>query len=167
MPPQVKQCVEASYSRPYLSHAAIGPSCAVAQFVDGQMTVWSHTPGAFPWRGDLARVLDLPIDKVDVIHTPSAGCYGHNGADDAALDTALLARDLSGRPVKLQWMRDDEFVWSPASPAMAMHARAGAVWRRIHRRLDIRTVEQYSAKRPGQAGGVNLLASWYWTSRST
>jgi nicotinate dehydrogenase subunit B len=159
-PPQVKQWVEASYSRPYLSHAAIGPSCAVARFVDGHMTVWSHTQGAFPLRGDLARVLDLPVDKVDVIHTPGSGCYGHNGADDAALDAALLARGLAGRPVKLQWMRDDEFAWSPASPAMAMHARAGLsaegqivswsyeLWSNTH------------ATRPGQPGGVNLLASW-------
>ena len=160
-PPQVKQWVEASYSRPYLSHAAIGPSCAVAQFVDGQMTVWSHTQGAFPLRGDLARVLELPIDKVDVIHTPGAGCYGHNGADDAALDAALLARGLSGRPVKLQWMRDDELVWSPASPAMAMHARAGLS---AEGQIVDWTYELWSnthAKRPGQAGGVNLLASWY------
>jgi len=160
-PPQVKQWVEASYSRPYLSHAAIGPSCAVAQFVNGHMTVWSHTQGAFPLRGDLASVLGLPIDKVDVIHTPGAGCYGHNGADDAALDAALLARGLSGRPVKLQWMRDDEFVWSPASPAMAMHARAGLS---AEGRIVDWTYELWSnshAKRPGQGGGVNLLASWY------
>jgi CO/xanthine dehydrogenase Mo-binding subunit len=133
----------------------------VAQFVDGHMTVWSHTQGAFPLRGDLARVLDLPIDKVDVIHTPGAGCYGHNGADDAALDAALLARGLSGRPVKLQWMRDDEFVWSPASPAMVMHARAGLS---AEGQIVDWTYELWSnthAKRPGQAGGVNLLASWY------
>jgi nicotinate dehydrogenase subunit B len=160
-PPQVQQWVEASYSRPYLSHAAIGPSCAVAQFVDGRMTVWSHTQGAFPLRADVAQVLGLPIERVGVIHTPGSGCYGHNGADDAAMDAALLARGLDGRPVKLQWMRDDEFAWSPASPAMAMHARAGLsaegkivdwayeLWSNTH------------ATRPGQSGGINLLASWY------
>lgn len=160
-PPQVARWVEANYSRPYLSQAAIGPSCAVAQFVDGHMTVWSHTQGTFPLRGDLAQVLGLPVGKVDVIHTPGSGCYGHNGADDAALDAALLARALGGRPVKLQWMRDDEFVWAPASPAMAMHVRAGLS---DEGKIVDWTYELWSnshAMRPGQPGGVNLLASWY------
>jgi nicotinate dehydrogenase subunit B len=160
-PPQVQQWVEASYSRPYLSHAVIGPSCAVAQFSDGHMTVWSHSQGAFPLRADLARVLGLPIERVDVIHVPGSGCYGHNGADDVALDAALLARGLDGRPVKLQWMRDDEFGWSPASPAMVMHARAGLS---SQGKIVDWTYELWSnthATRPGQPGGTNLLASWY------
>jgi nicotinate dehydrogenase subunit B len=61
--------------------------------VDGHMTVWSHTQGAYPLRGDLATVLALPVEKVDVIHMAGSGCYGHNGADDVALNAALLARD--------------------------------------------------------------------------
>jgi nicotinate dehydrogenase subunit B len=97
---------------------------------------------------------------VDVIHTPGAGCYGHNGADDVALDAALVARAVPGRPVKLQWMRDDEFAWAPIGPAMAMRVEAALstegrivdwscdVWSNSH------------AMRPGQAGGVNLLAAW-------
>jgi nicotinate dehydrogenase subunit B len=160
-PPQVARWVEASYSRPYLSQAAVGPCCAVAQFLDGHMTVWSHTQGAFPLRGDLAKVLDLPIEKVDVIHVPGSGCYGHNGADDAALDAALLARALAGRPVKLQWMRDDEFGWSPASPAMAMHVRAGLSQDGKIVEWDYELWSNSHATRPGQPGGVNLLASWY------
>ncbi|SFK73603.1 CO or xanthine dehydrogenase, Mo-binding subunit [Mesorhizobium albiziae] len=158
----VHQWVEASYSRPYLSQAAIGPSCAVAHFADGRMTVWSHTQGAFPLRGDLAKALQLPAERVDVIHMQGSGCYGHNGADDVALDAALLAIAVEGQPVKLQWMRDDEFIWSPSSPAMAMKARAGLsadgkivdwqyeLWSNTH------------ATRPGQPGGLNLLASWYF-----
>jgi nicotinate dehydrogenase subunit B len=160
-PPQVARWVEASYSRPYLSQAAIGPCCAVAQFLDGHMTVWSHTQGAFPLRGDLAKVLNLPIEKVDVIHVPGSGCYGHNGADDAALDAALLARALAGRPVKLQWMRDDEFGWSSASPAMAMHVRAGLSQDGKIVDWDYELWSNSHATRPGQPGGVNLLASWY------
>jgi nicotinate dehydrogenase subunit B len=101
--------ISAEYTRPYLSHGSIGPSCAVALLRDGRMTVWSHTQGAFPLRGDLARVLGMQNSEVDVIHTPGSGCYGHNGADDVALDAALVARAVPGRPVKLQWMRDDEF----------------------------------------------------------
>ena len=107
MPDQVRR-VSAEYARSYLSHASIGPSCAVAWLKDGHMTVWSHTQGAFPLRGDLAKVLGMNNSQVDVIHTQGAGCYGHNGADDVALDAALVARAVAGAPVKLQWMRDDE-----------------------------------------------------------
>jgi CO/xanthine dehydrogenase Mo-binding subunit len=153
--------VEADYSRPYLSQASIGPSCAVAWLNGSHMTVWSHTQGAYPLRGDLATVLGLPVDSVDVVHVPGSGCYGHNGADDVALDAALLARAVSGRPVKLQWMRDDEFAWAPISPAMSMRIRAALtpqgriadwqydVWSNTH------------GARPGQPGGVNLLAAWH------
>ncbi|CAH2924559.1 MAG: Uncharacterized aldehyde oxidase, molybdopterin-binding subunit [uncultured Paraburkholderia sp.] len=112
-------------------------------------------------RGDLAAVLGMSVDAVDVIHVPGSGCYGHNGADDAALDAALLARAVAGRPVKLQWMRDDEFAWAPISPAMSMRIRAALtpqgriadwqydVWSNTH------------AARPGQPGGINLLAAWH------
>jgi len=154
------QRVSAEYTRSYLSHASIGPSCAVAWLKDGRMTVWSHTQGAFPLRGDLARVLGMQTSQVDVVHMPGAGCYGHNGADDAALDAALAARALAGTPVKLQWMRDDEFAWAPFGPGMAMKVEAGlasdgrivdwsyGVWSNSH------------AMRPGQAGAVNLLGAW-------
>jgi nicotinate dehydrogenase subunit B len=159
VPDQVKR-VSGEYTRSYLSHASIGPSCAVALLKDGRMTVWSHTQGAFPLRGDLAKVLGIPNSQVDVIHMPGAGCYGHNGADDAALDAALVARAVPGAPVKLQWMRNDEFAWAPFGPAMAMRVEAALasngtivdwsydVWSNSH------------AMRPGQAGGVNLLAAW-------
>jgi nicotinate dehydrogenase subunit B len=152
--------VSAEYTRSYLSHASIGPSCAVAWLKDGRMTVWSHTQGAFPLRGDLAKVLGMQNSQVDVIHMPGSGCYGHNGADDVALDAALVGRAVSGAPVKLQWMRDDEFAWAPFGPAMAMRVEAALasdgrivdwsydVWSNSH------------AMRPGQAGGVNLLAAW-------
>jgi nicotinate dehydrogenase subunit B len=159
VPDQAKR-ISAEYARSYLSHGSIGPSCAVAWLKDGRMTVWSHTQGAFPLRGDLAKVLGMPNALVDVVHMAGAGCYGHNGADDVALDAALVARAIAGAPVKLQWMRDDEFAWAPFGPAMAMRVEAALapdgkiadwsydVWSNSH------------AMRPGQAGGVNLLAAW-------
>jgi nicotinate dehydrogenase subunit B len=159
VPDQVKR-VSGEYGRSYLSHASIGPSCAVAWLKDGRMTVWSHTQGVFPLRGDLAKVLGTPNAQVDVVHMPGSGCYGHNGADDVALDAALVARAVAGAPVKLQWMRDDEFAWAPFGPGMAMRVEAALasdgkivdwsydVWSNSH------------AMRPGQAGGVNLLAAW-------
>ena len=152
--------VSAEYSRAYLSHAAIGPSCAVAWLKDGRMTVWSHTQGAFPLRGDLAKVLGMQNGEVDVVHVPGAGCYGHNGADDVALDAALVARAVPGVPVKLQWMRDDEFAWAPFGPAMAMKVEAalGADGRIIDWSYDVWSNSH--AMRPGQPGGVNLLAAW-------
>ena len=159
VPGQAKR-VSAEYSRAYLSHAAIGPSCAVAWLKDGRMTVWSHTQGAFPLRGDLAKVLGMQNGEVDVIHVPGAGCYGHNGADDVALDAALVARAVPGAPVKLQWMRDDEFAWAPFGPAMAMKIEAalGPDSRIVDWSYDVWSNSH--AMRPGQPGGVNLLAAW-------
>jgi len=116
--------VKAEYSRPYIAHAAIGPSCAVARLDDGRYTVWSHSQGVHQLRGDLRKVLGVGADAVRVIHMEGAGCYGHNGADDVALDAVLLARAVPGRPVRVQWMRDDEFAWEPYGPAMVVRLAA-------------------------------------------
>lgn len=117
--PAAGRRIAARYTRPYQAHAAIGPSLALARFdEDGALTVWTHSQGVFPLRGALAEALGLPEEKVRVIHGEGAGCYGHNGADDAALDAALLARAVPGRPVRLQWMREDEFLREPYGSAM-------------------------------------------------
>jgi CO/xanthine dehydrogenase Mo-binding subunit len=153
--------LEATYTRPYLAHASIGPSCAVALMDGGRLTVWSHSQGIYPLRRELARALRMADGDVTVIHAESAGCYGHNGADDVALDAALLARALPGRPVKLQWMRGDEFAWEPYGPAMVVKLRAvlnadGAVNDWQH---DVWTYPH--SRRPGRSDdGVNLLAAW-------
>ena len=159
VPGQAKR-VSAEYSRAYLSHATIGPSCAVAWLKDGRMTVWSHTQGAYPLRGDLAKVLGMQNAEVDVVHVPGAGCYGHNGADDVALDAALVARAIPGVPIKLQWMRDDEFAWAPFGPGMAMKVEAalGSDGKIVDWSYDVWSNSH--AMRPGQPGGVNLLAAW-------
>src|SRR6185312_11254828 len=117
---QPTRTLEAAYTRRYMAHASIGPSCAVATWQAGKLHVFSHTQGVFPLRRDLAKALNVPLDKVRCTHKEGSGCYGHNGADDAALDAALLARAVPGTPVKLQWMRDDEFAWEPYGSAMAM-----------------------------------------------
>ena len=114
----------ATYSRPYLAHASIGPSCALAWFRGGKLTVWSHTQGSFQLRGDIARVLGLALEDVTVVHRDGAGCYSHNGADDVALDAALLARS-TGQPVRVQWSREDELAWSPFGSAMVVSMSAG------------------------------------------
>lgn len=117
--------VSARYTQPYQAHATMGPSCAVARFDDdGSVTVWCQSQGVFPLRGALADLLELPIEQVRVIFQEGAGCYGHNGSDDAAADAVLLARAV-GRPVRVQWSREDEFAWEPKSPAMVIEARGG------------------------------------------
>ncbi|MDF2189897.1 molybdopterin cofactor-binding domain-containing protein [Paraflavitalea sp. CAU 1676] len=117
--------VEAVYKRPYQMHGSIGPSCAVALWKEDLLTVWSHSQGAFPLRSTLADLLHLPESKIRVIAVPGSGCYGHNGADDAGADAALLAMELPGRPVRVQWMREDEHCWEPYGSAMVMKLTGG------------------------------------------
>ncbi|PSC02756.1 aldehyde dehydrogenase [Alsobacter soli] len=110
--------IEAEYRRNYQLHGSIGPSCAVAQMQDGALTLWTHAQGMFPLRKAVAEMLSLPEDKVRCIHVEGSGCYGHNGADDAAADAALLARAMPGRPVRIQYMREDEHRFEPYGPVM-------------------------------------------------
>ena len=124
IPAGAAQTLQATYTRPYHMHASIGPSAAVAEWADGALTVWTHSQGVYPLRAALAHALGIEADTVRVIHVEGPGCYGHNGADDAALDAALLARAVSGRPVRLQWMREDEHAWEPYGPAMVVKVQA-------------------------------------------
>ncbi|MFS8064487.1 MAG: molybdopterin cofactor-binding domain-containing protein, partial [Luteimonas sp.] len=110
---------EADYSRPFLAHASIGPSCGLARWDDGHLTVCSHTQGSFGLRRELADLFDIDVTQVTVVHADGAGCYGHNGADDAAIDTAVLAR-AAGRPIRLQWSREDDLTWAPLGSAMSV-----------------------------------------------
>jgi nicotinate dehydrogenase subunit B len=123
-PASVAQTLSARYTKPYLMHGSIGPACAVASFVDGKLSVWSHTQGVFPLRKGLAEMLTLSPDDVRVVHVPGAGCYGHNGADDVAADAALIAHAVPGKPVRVQWMRDQEQTWEPFGPAMVTEVSA-------------------------------------------
>jgi CO/xanthine dehydrogenase Mo-binding subunit len=116
--------LEATFTRPYQSHGSIGPSCAVAHSVDGVTTVWTHTQGVYPDRQGIAEMLRVPLPNVHLIHTEGSGCYGHNGADDAAADAALIARELPGVPVRVQLMREQEHSWEPYGPAMVTKLKA-------------------------------------------
>lgn len=116
--------VELTATRPFLSHGSIGPSAALATWQDGRLVIRSHSQGVFQLRAAIAQVLDMDAGHIDIAHAPGAGCYGHNGADDAALDAAILARAVPGRPVRVVWSRADEFRAAPLGPAMATTARA-------------------------------------------
>jgi len=158
--PAGAKVIEATYHRPYQAHAAIAPSCALAEFKDGKLAVWTHSQGVFPLRATIARALGMQPRDIRCIHAEGAGCYGHNGADDVAFDAAMLARAVNGRPVRLQWMRDDEFKWEPYGPAMTMKVKgAVAGGRVVDWAFDVWS--QSHNMRPGDPDGINLLGSWY------
>jgi CO/xanthine dehydrogenase Mo-binding subunit len=110
--------------RPYLMHGSIGPSAAIALHDNGVLTIWTHTQGVFPLRMTIAESLAMDPANVRLIQKRGPGCYGHNGADDAALDAALIALAVPGKPILLKWSREDEHAWEPYGPAMVVDVRA-------------------------------------------
>jgi CO/xanthine dehydrogenase Mo-binding subunit len=148
--------VEAEFTRPFLTYGSIGTACALAEFKDGALKVWSHCQGPAVLRDWLARALGLEAKRVTVFHRQGAGAYGHNTADDAAFDAAFIAMRHPGRTVRVQWAREDEFAGAPVSTAMAIKLRAvlgsdskPADW----------TIEIWSpphAQRPGMNGNANF-----------
>ncbi|MBJ7340365.1 molybdopterin cofactor-binding domain-containing protein [Mycolicibacterium sp.] len=119
---------EALYARPYLAHASMGPSTATALAIGSEgvvrLEVWTHSQGVYVLRRELARALRMTEERIVVRHVEGAGCYGHNGTDDVALDAALLALAVPGRPVQVVWSRPDELGWAPFGPAAAVRIAA-------------------------------------------
>ena len=146
--------LEATFTRPYQIHGSIGPSCAVGLMDGGHLTVWSHTQGVYPDRKAICEMLAMPPEQVRVIHAEGSGCYGHNGADDAAGDAALIARALPGRPVRVQWHREQEHSWEPYGPAMLTKVKASldAGGRIVDWQYDLWSNNHGS--RPGPAGAL-------------
>ncbi|WP_431822988.1 molybdopterin cofactor-binding domain-containing protein [Burkholderia sp. F1] len=114
----------ATFRKNYLLHGSIGPSCAVAQLESGVLTVWTHSQGVYPLRDALAEMLSRPKPGIRCIHTEGSGCYGHNGADDAAAHAALIAAAMPGKPIRVQWMREQEHTWDHFTPAMVTEVSA-------------------------------------------
>ena len=148
----------AEYTRPFLAHASMAPSCAIARWDGEEVTAWSHSQGIFALRDALAAGLGLDPAQVTVHHAEGAGAYGHNGADDAALDAVLLARAVPGRPVRVLWSREDEMSWAPLGPAMLARLSAGldARGRIVTWRQDVWS--NGFIGRPGRGGDPRLLA---------
>ena len=121
---QGRERFEATYTKPHIAHASVSPSCGLALYKDGHLTVWTHCQGVYPLRGALARTLKLDASAITVHHVQGAGCYGHNGADDAAADAAIIACERPGVPVRVRWRREEEFVYEPKAPAMVVKVRA-------------------------------------------
>jgi CO/xanthine dehydrogenase Mo-binding subunit len=158
--PAKTQTVRRQFTRPYIAHASIAPSCAMAQWHGDRVHVWTHSQGVYLLRADLALVLKLPVENITVEHMEGAGCYGHNAADDVALDAALLAKAAGGRPVRVLWSREDEMSQAPFGAAMVIEIEADldaqgeivdwrhSVWSNGH------------AARPGRAAQPALLAGF-------
>lgn len=151
--------ITARYSRPFLAHASIGTSTAVARWEpDGRLTVWSHSQGIFRLRDALASALALAPETISVEHVQNAGCYGHNGADDAAFDAVLLARAVPGRPVMARWSRQDELAWSPFGSAMLAEVSATLTDEGCITGWAYDVYGQGHTARPGYASTPGLLA---------
>lgn len=154
--------IEATYTRPYVMHGSIGPSAALAQWEDERLTVWTHSQGIPVLRVSLAEALAISPDDVRLVHVPGSGCYGHNGADDAVLDAALLARTVPGRPVLLKWMRDDEHQWEPYGAAMVVQTSAALDESGRIADWSLETWSGTHVARPFPAGERSaLLAAWH------
>jgi len=158
-PGEKHRTIRQQYTRPYVAHASIAPSCAMAQWSGDRVHVWTHSQGVYLLRADLALVLKLPLENITVEHMEGAGCYGHNAADDVALDAVLLAKAAADRPVRVQWSRADEMSHAPFGAAMAIEIEADldaqneivgwrhSIWSNGH------------AARPGRAAQPALLAA--------
>ncbi|MEM9781047.1 MAG: molybdopterin cofactor-binding domain-containing protein [Pseudomonadota bacterium] len=161
-PPIAAPDVEVTLHRPYQMHGALGPSAALAEWDGERLDITCHSQGIYPLRRTMAEALDMAEDAIRIAHAPGSGCYGHNGADDAAFDAALIALALPGRPVLLKWTREEEHAFEPYYPASTV---------RIAARLEAGRIAAWSAEvkgdthrgrpRPGadQAGPRRLLAS--------
>ena len=156
----IVRTVSRSYSRPFQAHASISPATAIAERQGNKLTVWSHAQGMFPLRGAIAGLVGLAEENVHCIHVQASGCYGHNGADDAAADAALIAMQIEGSPIRVQWMRADEFLAEPYGSAMSVQISAGldATGQVIDWQYDVWS-GAHSSRPQGRAGAGDLFAA--------
>ena len=148
----------ATYQWPFQLHASIGPSCGIAHVTAGGATIWSGTQGAHQLRPTIAQLLGISVADVRVVFVEASGCYGHNGADDAAADAALLSQAV-GKPVRVQWMRHDEHGWEPLGPAMVIDVRGGLDSQRNVVAWDYQVWTPTHSSRPNSSAGSLLAGS--------
>lgn len=115
--------IKATYNFAVQTHASSGPSCAVADFRDGKMTLWSASQSTHSMQDEIATLTKLPKDSIRLVYLDGSGCYGRNGHEDATADAALIAQ-MIGKPVRVQWMRHDETALAPKSPPRSMDFEA-------------------------------------------
>ena len=155
--------IRRQYTRPYIAHASIAPSCAMAQWSGDRVHVWTHSQGVYLLRADLALVLRLPVENITVEHMEGAGCYGHNAADDVALDAVLLAKAADGRPVRVQWSRAGRDVACAVRRGDGDRDRGRSRRAERNRRLAAFDLEQRSRRAAGPRGAARAargLPNW-------
>jgi nicotinate dehydrogenase subunit B len=115
--------VEAEYEWPFQSHASMGPGCGVVDVQSDKVTVWTGSPKSHYCRDGVAAILGVPVAKVEGISMQFAGAYGRNDAGDACMDAAVLSKAI-GKPVRVQYMRNEGTGWDPKGPASIHRGRA-------------------------------------------
>jgi nicotinate dehydrogenase subunit B len=121
---QAEKKYEATYYFPLQLHGMMGPPCALADVRGDKVTIWTGTQGPFRTRDAIATMLKIPTKNVHLLYREGSGSYGRLESDDAAEDAALMSRAV-GKPVRVQWMREDEHAWDPKGPAQLTTIRAG------------------------------------------
>jgi nicotinate dehydrogenase subunit B len=121
---QAQKKYEATYYWPFQLHGMMGPPCALADVRGDRATIWTGTQGPFRTRDSIAKMLNIPPKNVHLLYREGSGSYGRLETDDVAEDAALMSRSV-GKPVRVQWMREDEHAWDPKGPAQLTTVRAG------------------------------------------
>lgn len=154
------ETIKATFTKPYIKHASLGPACAIAMFDGEVLHIWSHSQGIYPMREGLATMLHMDSDKIHITSVPGAGCFGHSTADDAATDAALLAIEYPGKHLRVQWSRQDEHIWDPYGPAMITEIKASL---NENNRINSWNVEVWTdshSTRPNRDAGTLLTARY-------
>lgn len=147
------RAIEATYDFAMHTHGSIGPSCSVSRFEDGKLVNWSSSQATHRLRGQLAEMFSIDKENVRCIYMEGAGCYGRNGHEDAAADSALLAREI-GKPVRVQWMRHDEHGWDPKGPPTLIDMKA-----RLGQQNDLTAWQSAFFIPQGAGGAVELVGA--------
>lgn len=156
--PGEAKVLKSAYYKPYIMHGAIAPSCAVARYAEGLLEIWTHSQGAYPLRDTISGLVKIPASQIQVTCLRGSGCYGHNGADDAAAEVAMIAVAFPGRYVRLQWSREQEHAWEPYGTAMYMELEAvlGEDGRIAHFRNSVWSDTHYIRGNPGYLNATVL-----------
>ncbi|MDE0303925.1 MAG: molybdopterin-dependent oxidoreductase [Albidovulum sp.] len=162
-PMQPRADCAARYLRPFTMHASLGPSAGLAIRDGKRISIISHSQGIYALRASIAECLGLELENVEITFAPGSGCYGHNGADDAAFDATLVANAIPGKPILLKWTRENEHCWEPFGPPQAVEL---AAWLGEDGRIEGLSAEAIGgtyrgrpSPGPGGAGPARLLAN--------
>lgn len=151
--------IKTEVERPYIAHASIAPSCAIATWLGDSLEIYSHSQAVHDMRAPIAKALGIDAGKVVVIHAPGAGTYGHSGQDDVAYEAAMLARAVPGRPVRVLWSRAADFSLAPLGPGAIVKAEVKVDGDGRITAFTLQSQSQAHVSRPGRGGTINLVAA--------